>query len=219
MLIDIKEISTFYINLPQHTEKRSKIEIMLNSLGIKNVKRLKGSIYPQNPVAGCSRAHYHALDKKRLPFLLLEDDAVVNANEWNDGIIEVPDDADAVYLGTSTWGRMNGHNGEYVQYDKIDDYPGVLRVYNMLATHAIIYLSRDYTNIIKRAAYHTGYKIENYNDVAFAELQRYFNVYAMNKPLFSQTSNYDATNKQITEINHTECMSINSLQFFPYPIK
>jgi hypothetical protein len=89
----------------------------------------------------------------------------------------------------------------------------------MLATHAILYLTEDYRNIIQRAAYYTGYKIENYNDVAFAELQRFFNVYALDNPLFLQTSNYNATNKRITEINHTECMSLNSLQFYPYPLK
>lgn len=219
MLIDLKNIPAYYINLPQHTEKKNKVETTLKSLNIFNIQRLEGFPYPHNPVAGCSRAHYHALNDRVLPFLLLEDDVIINESVWNDGFIEVPDDADAIYLGTSTWGRMNGHNGEYVQYDILKEFPGVLKVYNMLATHAILYLTEDYRNIIKRAAYYTGYKIENYNDVAFAELQRFFNVYALDIPLFSQTSNYNATNKRITEINHTECMSLNSLQFYPYPLK
>jgi hypothetical protein len=219
MLIDLKEIPAYYINLPQHTEKRDKIETMLNTLGFKSIFRLPGIIYPENPIAGCSRAHYHSLLPERCPFILFEDDAVLNDSQWSNGIIDVPENADAVYLGTSTWGRMNGHNGEYVQYDILDDYPGVLRIYNMLATHAILYLSPPYVDMIKRAAYHTGYKIENYNDVAFAELQRYFYVYSLDSPLFFQTSNLSATDKTITSINHTECMSFNSLQFFPYPLK
>lgn len=220
MKIDLKEIQTYYINLPQHTEKNQKVKSLLNSLGIKNFERLDGSICPENPVAGCSRAHYHSLQSDNVPFILLEDDVfLLNDSEWNDGIIEIPDDADALYLGTSTWGRMNGHNGEYVQYDILSDYPGILRVYNMLATHAILYLSKEYTDMIKRVAYHTGYVIGDYNDVGFAEVQRYFNVYSVDKPIFSQSSNIIATSTSISETNHTECMSFNSLQFYPYKIK
>jgi hypothetical protein len=219
MQIDLTELQTYYINLPQHTSKREKIKTLLAGLSFKNVQRLDGSIYPENPVAGCSRAHYHSLNPEKVPFILLEDDAFLIEKNWNGGIINVPDDADAVYLGNSTWGRMNGHNGEFIQYDHVDEYPGVLRVYNMLATHSILYLSKEYTSMIKRIAYHTGYVIENYNDVAFAEVQRYFNVYAFNDPLFAQSSNENATNRSITTVNHTECMEINSLQFYPYPLK
>jgi len=219
MIIDLKEIQTYYINLTQHTDKRDSIERLLKELKIKHSQRLKGSVYPENPIAGCSRAHYHAIQPERVPFLLLEDDVFVYNDRWNEGIIEVPDDADALYLGTSTWGRMNGHNGEYIQYDEVKDHPGLLRIYNMLATHAILYLSQDYAKMIKRVAHHTGYVIENYNDVGFAEIQRYFNVYSLDKPIFAQWSNEIGTNKSITSIKHTECMSFNHLQFFPYPIK
>lgn len=219
MRLDLKQIPTYYINLPQHTQKRDTMEEMLNKLNIENVQRLDGAIYPENPVAGCSRAHYHSIEPDRVPFVLLEDDAFLLENRWSDGIIDVPDDADAVYLGTSTWGRMNGHNGQYVQYDVVEGYSGLLRVYNMLATHAILYFSNEYASMIKRVAYYTGYVIGNYNDVAFAEVQRFFNVYAFDVPIFAQRSNENATNLPITSIPHTECMSINPLQFYPYPIK
>jgi hypothetical protein len=89
----------------------------------------------------------------------------------------------------------------------------------MLATHAILYLSSDYANMIKRIAYHTGYVIENYNDVGFAEVQRYFNIYSLDSPMFAQKSNIMGTNKAITSIEHRECMTFDSLQFFPYKIK
>ena len=219
MQIDLKQIPTFFINLPQHIEKRNKIETMLSNLNIETFCRLEGSIYPENPIAGCSRAHYHSIEPDKVPFLLLEDDAFLLENRWSDGIIEVPDNADAIYLGTSTWGRMNGHNGEYIQYDTVAEFPGLLRVYNMLATHSILYLNREYAGMIKRVAYHTGYVIENYNDVAFAEVQRFFNVYAFDEPIFAQKSNENATNLAITSVQHTDCMAVNPLQFYPYPIK
>jgi hypothetical protein len=219
MLIDLKKIQTRYINLSQHKEKKNYVEDLLKSLDIKHFERLEGINCPENSIAGCSRAHYHSIDSEKVPFLLLEDDVFIFEDRWNDGIIEIPDDADAVYLGTSTWGRMNGHNGEYIQYDVLEDCPGLLRVYNMLATHAILYLSKEYAGMIKRVAYHAGYVINDYNDVAFAEMQRYFKIYALDEPMFAQKSNEIGTNKSITSINHTECMSFNHLQFFPYRLK
>lgn len=219
MKIDLSEIQVYYINLPHHKDKNETISNMLNRLDFKNVQRLDGSLCPENPTAGCSRAHYHSIDPDKVPFILFEDDAFVLDDSWRANIIEVPDDADAVYLGASTWGRMNGHNGEYIQYDKVEGYPDLLRVYNILATHAILYLSKDYASMIKRVAYHTGYVIGDYNDVGFAEVQRYFNVYAFDNPIFAQSSNIIGTNKSITSINHTECLTYNHLQFYPYKIK
>jgi hypothetical protein len=219
MKINLLNTQVYYINLPSHTEKNTKMMSMLTGIGFNNIQRLDGAIYPENPIAGCSRAHYHSIDPDKVPFILFEDDAVLLENGWKGNEIEVPDDADAVYLGTSTWGRMNGHNGEYIQYDKVDSYPGLVRVYNILATHAILYISKEYADMCKRVGYHTGYVIENYNDVGFAEIQRYFNVYAFDEPVFAQTSNLIGTDKSISSINHTECMSHNPLQFYPYKLK
>jgi hypothetical protein len=218
MKIDLTEIPAYYINLPNHKEKNDNIKNMLSDLGFKYVQRLDGIAYPENPVAGCSRAHYHALNLCTPPFILFEDDAFLLTQNWNP-IIEIPNDADALYLGNSTWGRMNGHDGEYIQYDILFEYPNVLRIYNMMSGHAILYLTEEYKNLIKRVAHHAGYVIENYNDVEFAEVQRYFNVYALDYPMFAQTSNLQGTNKSITSINHTECMNPNPLQFYPYKIK
>ena len=219
MKINLTEIPAYYINLPQHTEKNEKISGMLKDLGFKAIKRLDGTIYPENPIAGCSRAHYNALSHLQAPFILFEDDAFLNEPEEFRSIVEIPEDADALYLGVSTWGRMNGHNGQFIQYDLLADYPGILRVYNMLATHSILYLTQEYVSMIKRVAYHTGYVIENYNDVGFAEVQRYFNVYSVDRPIFSQSSNMNATNIPVTSTHHEECMCINHLQFYPYPLK
>lgn len=219
MKIKLTDIPVYYINLPHHVDKNEKMKSMLSNLNFKQIQRLDGSIYPENPIAGCSRAHYHSIDPDKVPFILFEDDAFLLEGKSVEMEIEIPDDADALYLGTSTWGRMNGHNGEYIQYDVLEDYPGIVRVYNILATHAILYLSKDYANMCKRVGYHTGYVIENYNDVGFAEIQRYFNVYVFDDPIFAQSSNIIGTNKSISSIRHTECMSYQSLQFYPYKIK
>lgn len=217
-ILDIRKIPAVYINLEKHTEKNNSMYQLLSSIGFETIERVEGVLDTENSVAGCSKAHHKALSSFKTPFVLFEDDCVLSDGNLVTEI-EIPDDADALYLGVSSWGRMNGHNGEYVQYDILDEYPGLLRVYNMLATHAILYISKEYAGIIKRAAYHTGYVIENYNDVSFAELQRYFNVYCFDYPIFAQSSNALGTTHKLTSLSMSECMSYNNLQFYPYPIK
>jgi hypothetical protein len=56
----------------------------------------------------------------------------------------------------------------------------------MLATHAILYLNQDYINMCSRIARHYGYVSQNHIDIGFAENQKYFNIYALDVPLFKQ---------------------------------
>ena len=127
MNLDLREIPVIYINLDRDVEKKEKIEKNLKSLGFKTVIRSPGHLHPTGHRAGCSMAQHNALKELDPPFIILEDDATPS-NFIPE--IEVPDDADAVYLGVSSWGRMNGHSGPYVQYDEVDN--GLLKVYNML---------------------------------------------------------------------------------------
>ena len=80
---------------------------------------------------------------------------------------------------------MNSHSGPFVQYEKVDE--NIVRVYNMLGAHAILYLNQEYASMCSRIA-QNGYDIADHQDIGFAEIQRYFNVYAFNDPLFYQTS-------------------------------
>ena len=68
--------------------------------------------------------------------------------------IEIPDETDALYLGISSWGRMNGHSGPCVQWEYAHQRTDLVRVWNMLAAHAILYLNPDYVDLCKRIAYH-----------------------------------------------------------------
>ena len=143
MNLDLREIPVIYINLDRDVEKKEKIEKKnLKSLGFKTVIRSPGHLHPTGHRAGCSMKQHNALKELDPPFIILEDDATPS-NFIPE--IEVPDDADAVYLGVSSWGRMNGHSGPYVQYDEVDN--GLLKVYNMLGTHAILYLNKEYVSV------------------------------------------------------------------------
>jgi len=182
MNLDLRKIPVIYINLERDKEKNERIKTILSDLNFENVIRLDAYSFPDEPLSGCAFSWYNALQEVEPPFLVLEDDCVVK-NFIPE--IEIPDDADAVYLGISSWGRMNSHSGPFVQYENVDN--GLLRIYNMLSTHSILYLTPEYTSICTKVAKHWA-DLGDHLDIGFAEIQRYYNVYAFDDPFFYQTS-------------------------------
>ena len=183
MKINLLEIPVFYINMNKDTHKKSYIENQLKEVGFKNINRIEAVEDKKNGRVGLSKSQLRALSQIPAPFIVLEDDA---DPRYFQAVIEVPDDADAVYLGNSQWGLFQGHTGFYLKYKKINGMPNVLKIYNMLSSHAILYLNNEYVSMCKRT---TRYCAEEYPmpmDVPFAMMQRFFNIYALNKPAFIQ---------------------------------
>lgn len=112
--LDLREIPAVYLNLTEHTEKNESMQKLIKDCGFKNSIRVEGVPRPDNPLIGCSLAHLKGLEEIDPPFILFEDDCEIKNFEPE---IEVPENADAVYLGVSSWGRMNGHSGPFVQYE------------------------------------------------------------------------------------------------------
>ena len=211
--IDLRDIPVIYMNLEQHTEKDANMRKILFKCGFKTILRIEGVPRPDKPIAGCSAAHHKTLMEIDPPFIIFEDDCEIKNFRPE---IEIPDDADAVYLGISSWGRMNGHSGPYVQYTQVKD--DLYRVHNMLGGHAILYLTEDYIKMCQRVTYHAGYVIEDYQDIGFAEIQRWFNVYAFDDPFFYQTSGYHGTVESLTSYPTEECFAFNKNYFLPEKI-
>ena len=179
--LDLREIPAIYINLDSDTERNERMQSMLTEFGFKNIIRLSATEMP-NRLAACSQSHYNALQEIDSPFIVFEDDCLIkNLNP----VINIPDDSDAVYLGISSWGRMNSHSGPCVQCESIGF--GMVRIYNMLSAHSVLYLDEEYTSLCRRISYNS-YETAQHQDIGFAEIQRYYNVYAFNDPLFYQTS-------------------------------
>ena len=148
MNLDLKEIPAIYINLEKDVDKNESMKSMLNDCGFKNIIRVDAEYTPDNPLAGCSLSHYNALHEIDPPFIVFEDDCKVKNFS---STINIPDDADAVYLGISSWGRMNSHSGPFVQYENLKG--GLLRIYNMLSAHCVLYLDEEYTSLCRRISY------------------------------------------------------------------
>lgn len=210
MNLDLREIPAVYLNLNEDTEKNQSMQKLIKDCGFKHSIRVEGVLCSDNILIGCSLAHLQGLKEIDPPFILFEDDCMIKDFY---PVIEVPDDADAVYLGISSWGRMNGHSGPYVQYEQVSG--DLYRIHNMLSGHSILYLSEDYVRMCQRVSHHAGNIIESYQDVGFAEIQRWFNVYAFDNPMFYQNSSYQATVNPLTSYPTEECFNYNRNYFLP----
>jgi hypothetical protein len=196
MKIDLSKIPAVYMNLKQHVEKNKQMQNLLNECGFETIIRVEGSYRPDNPPSGCAAAHYLGLSKIDPPFILFEDDCLLHNFK---PVIEVPDDADAVYLGTSQWARYFSFSGPFVHYDIVDE--NIVRVYNMLGGHSILYLTSDYVRMCQRISHHASEIIGYNQDPGFAEVQKYFNIYSVNDPFFKQNGyNNAVTTCKVTDI-------------------
>ena len=196
MKVKLTDVPVYYVNLEGDDEKRKHTESMLKNLGFKYVERFDAIRHEAGRIIGCARSHHEILSKDiEPPFIILEDDCAL-AKDFVDEV-ELPDNADALYLGISHWGRYLNHSGPYVHYSECND--DIVRVYNMLATHAIMYTSKSYIDICKRISYTFGYEIENHLDIGFAEVHRFYNVFSFNEPLFRQYDWNQVTTGKLSE--------------------
>lgn len=180
----LSNIKTYYINLDKHEEKREQMEKMLSGIGF-NYERFPGI----EAEWGCEKSHHKLLSEGlKAPFIVLEDDCSLSNQVTELG---VPDDIDFVYLGISAFGYYNG-NISGVLYNQVTD--DIVRVYNMLSTHAMLYLSDNYANMVKDIAYYCAYKSNQHFDKSIAEMAKYYEVYALSNPMFYQ----DNYNKEYT---------------------
>lgn len=183
MQIDLRDIPTYFINLDEHLEKRNSTEKLLSDLGFKNVTRISG-VSNKNSRLGCTLAHAKALDTATRmsegPFLILEDDIALRNNKM---VFDLPEDIDAFYVGISRWGLYSGTGHRQISIEKYNNE--LYRTYNMLSAHAIVYFNKDYAKLLLKS-YSFYEEASDVQDKANAELMKYYNVYAINNPVFYQ---------------------------------
>jgi hypothetical protein len=183
MELDLTEVQVFYINLDRDSEKRHNLEADLRRFEFKNVQRIPAFEDNSQPIVGLSKSQHLALSQVDPPFIILEDDVqVANFKRF----LQVPDQADAIYLGISQWGLRHGQAGFDLKVKPVEGSDDLFRIYNMLSSHAIMYLSSDFVNVCRRT---TRYCFEEYPlpmDVPYAMIQKFYNVYAFDAPLFTQ---------------------------------
>jgi hypothetical protein len=190
--VNIKYIDIVCLYGGHQPERREHIESLFKN------KELRGEIFMGVSDKGTRSGAYGIIKclETRIdnfkPFIFIEDD--VSATPWYRDIINIPLDADALYLGISTWGVVRDGR-EHTPYSHIamqniiktkvsDD---IFRVYNMLTTHAILINSKKWLeNCITCFKYALEHQEGRYYDVPLAFTMHKFNVYCLKEPIFYQ---------------------------------
>lgn len=119
------------------------------------------------------------------PFIIYEDDCSKYREFPN--YIDIPDDADLLYIGISQY-SIDSTSHHYNNYFEIinDD---IIKIQNMLSAHGIMICSAAGAIAIQKAVLE-GYFKNAVFDIFLAQIQHYYNVYALKVPLVYQDSKY-----------------------------
>jgi hypothetical protein len=186
--LDLRHCETLVLNLDEDVQRRESVVGLCERLGLS--WRLIEAVKCNPGRIGCGLSHLKALrqaDPTR-PTLILEDD--IGVTEDFRALIDLPLDADALYVGCSSYGALE--MVEYVGFtyrllaDEATD--GLLRVYNMLATHAIVYLTDRYRRAAADAIVASMIDHDWSPDSGLAKIQPDFNIYALRRPAFYQAA-------------------------------
>jgi hypothetical protein len=128
------------------------------------------------------------------PFCILEDD-VSKYREFPQNI-EVPDDADILYIGTSSSGYNHKIKNDYrnVYTKSVKDYNNLCKIYNMLSTHGLIIVSKLGALILHKSMMIAKSKNIPY-DIPITTYQPYYNIYCLKAPLVYQDAKYGGKEK------------------------
>jgi hypothetical protein len=119
------------------------------------------------------------------PFVLLEDDAS-KFREFPE-YIDIPIQADLVYLGLHGWGYSIDKPIHIVYSEEYDN--DLIRVKNMLATHGVMVCSAAGAALMERCMMESYY-LDNPWDIPITHAQPFYNVYALKTPLVYQDGKY-----------------------------
>jgi hypothetical protein len=198
MKLDIRNIKTVVIS-PEHNEKyRTRKEKTMNLLRFhefKDVTHFKSGTekYPTCLTLANIEILKQNLNDK--PVLILEDD--IELTKIPD-VLEIDDDTDALYIGLSIHGghpRFNTNVDQGVDVHSVGD--AISKVYNMLGTHAIVYISSRYKTAVIDVLEKT---LGSHMDVMISRIQKFFNVMCLNTPIFFQNDECDPKNSLATQI-------------------
>lgn len=188
MRIDLHSVETLALSLPSEPGRRASVSGLCERLGLS--WRLVDGVEARPGRIGCGLSHLRALRQARpgRALLILEDD--VAAIDGFDPHLDVPDDADAVYLGVSQFGAVDLIDyvgfSNMIAADAVDER--LLRIYNVLSAHAILYVTERFKAAAAEATLRALADLDREHDKEMARLQEDFVVYALRRPLFYQSN-------------------------------
>jgi len=211
MKIDLKRIQTFVLNLPTNTMRVAHMTALCERFNL-NWAFVEG-VKCRPPHIGCNINHLRAYrqDQAKTPLLILEDDC--EATDKFTNILDIPPDADVVYLGATSCGIVpeldsKAFEGAVIVTDHDEQF---CRVHNMTSGHAVLFVTEKALKLaIERSLFYTVEKFRP-SDVGLAEIQSELIAYAYKQPMLYQSDKLQGEGKQ-----HMERMTKIDLDEVPW---
>lgn len=184
MLIYLHKLQYYFLTCNNET-RRSHMLNEFKDFNLTEVNPVTGIGKNKSAITGISRIMDLANKKfgnNFEPFVMLEDDVKILRSfpEY----VEIPDDADILYIGLSSCSLSS--NGT-LYYEFIYRNSPILKIYNMLASHGIVICSLRGMMMYQKALFESYYTDEPW-DVLYAKVMPLINVYATKNPLVYQCS-------------------------------
>ena len=205
MILNLKELKYYYLTMEKSTERIENIEKNLKDLNLTRVYSVldnKLSKFQSGALGFLKMIDTARKDNidNFIPFGLLEDDV----NKYRDfpDVIEIPDNTDILYIGTSIYGY--NHSIKWADLnvftESINNRTDIYKINNMLSTHGFIIVSQrglEYCIKCMNIAIEYNIPYDNY----FAGIQSHYNVYCLKIPLVYQDEKVggceDATKREL----------------------
>ena len=189
MKIDLDNIKCYFLTCNELKKQNIKNEFAKYNLV--EINPIMGISKFRSGVTGFLRIINKSIQKQKEkntfePFIILEDDVKKYRDFPNE--LEIPDDSDILYIGLSDWGiKSNKNIGEpgVVKYTIINN--DIIKIYNMLATHGLLICSIQGLFILQQCLME-DYMYDRHYDLSICQIQPYYNIYALKKPLVYQSS-------------------------------
>lgn len=187
------------MSLPKDAQRRLAVESVCDQLGLPH--RVLDGVACSPGAIGCGLSHVKALRAwdTAQPLLILEDDVAASADYRP--IIDVPDDADALYLGASVFGAIEPYDFAAFTNAVVAEPvgAGLVRIHNMFATHAIIHLTERWRVAAIEAMIDAMVDRGWPPDRGLARIQSQFRVYALQRPAFYQAAELQPPGREVQE--------------------
>ena len=197
MKIKLSNIKSIIISIPDNPPILDE----LNKLGYSDVSVFPAFTLGPSKPQNLSYSQYSVIkdNEDNMPIIIFEDDAMP-MNYVDE--IDIPDDADIVYLGI-----ISGPNFVDPRIEAVDDFPGVYRIHAALGTQSVLYVSDRIAKPVKRvfAKAFSPYWITPHCDEAINFINSKFNIYAID-PVFYQHNHNNPFISNLTRIKSLSTM-------------
>lgn len=202
MKINLNECKYYFLTCNNELRKNHMIQ-EFNKYDLTEVIPIIGIGKNKSGSSGFSRIFNLAtknqdINKPFQPFVIFEDD-VTKYRDFPE-VLDIPDDADILYIGISIYGMNKHTHCHTVCYVSIND--DIIKISNMLSTHGIIICSIRGLLALQKCV-DEAYFMDTVWDILFAQIQPYYNVYALRKPLVYQSTEFGGY-EDATRIEHND---------------